>query len=44
MSQYSEPLEREYQNQIVRLFTEELHYAYLGCLQYPKGKSQTIDG
>lgn len=44
MSQYSEPLEREYQDKIVRLFTEELHYAYLGCLQYPKGKSQTIDG
>lgn len=42
MDNYTSPKEREYQNEIVKLFREELHYNYLGKLQYGKNR-QTMD-
>jgi len=44
MADYSIEKERQYQNEIVKLFTEELHYEYIGNLQYPKGKDARSDG
>lgn len=38
MDNYTSPKEREYQNEIVKLFREELHYNYLGKLQYGKNR------
>ena len=42
MDNYTSPKEREYQNEIVKLFREELHYNYLGKLQYGKNR-QAMD-
>ncbi|MCD8202147.1 MAG: HsdR family type I site-specific deoxyribonuclease [Prevotella sp.] len=36
MNEYHSRYEREYQDAVVRLFTKELHYDYLGKLQYGK--------
>lgn len=44
MNDYITSKEREYQNEIVKLFREELHYNYLGKLQYGKNKQNTEQG
>lgn len=44
MNDYISPLEREYQNEVVQLFKEELRYEYLGKLQYGKDKKALDDG
>lgn len=44
MNDYISPLEREYQNKIVRLFREQLNYEYLGKLQYGKDKKALDNG
>lgn len=44
MNDYISPLEREYQNKVVRLFREQLNYEYLGKLQYGKDKTTLDNG
>lgn len=44
MDNYTSPKEREYQNEIVKLFREELHYNYLGKLQYGKNRQAMDNG
>ena len=44
MNDYRTPKEREYQNEIVKLFREELHYDYLGKLQYDKNRQAMDNG
>lgn len=44
MSNYTEQLEREYQNQIVEIFRNELGYRYLGKFQYEHGAKSTPNG
>lgn len=44
MNDYISPLEREYQNKVVRLFREQLKYDYLGKLQYGKDKKALDNG
>ena len=44
MNDYTSPKEREYQNEIVKLFREELHYDYLGKLQYGKNRQAMDNG
>ena len=40
-SDYRVQLERKYQNEIIKIFTEQLHYTYLGNLSY--GKDSTVN-
>lgn len=42
MNDYIDQKEREYQNEIVKLFRDELQYDYLGKLQYAKNR-HTLD-
>ncbi|MFK1849030.1 hypothetical protein ACIXHQ_02790 [Bacteroides fragilis] len=44
MSDYIDQKEREYQNEIVKLFCDELKYDYLGKLQYAKSKTTLDNG
>ena len=44
MSNYNEQKERQYQNQIVEIFRNELGYRYLGKLQYEQHAKATPDG
>ena len=44
MSEYTEQLEREYQNEVVKLFVEQLEYDYLGNLQYARGVNTNSSG
>ncbi len=44
MPEYIEKREREYQNDVVALFREELGYEYLGNLQCGKGKTENHKG
>lgn len=44
MNDYTSIREREYQNEIVKLFREELHYDYLGKLQYGKNRQARDNG
>ncbi len=44
MQEYNIRLEREYQNSIVKLFAEELHYEYLGKLEYAANAETLADG
>lgn len=44
MNDYTSPKEREYQNEIVKLFREELDYNYLGKLQYGKNRQAMDNG
>ncbi|MCD8297426.1 MAG: HsdR family type I site-specific deoxyribonuclease [Prevotella sp.] len=44
MSDYHSRLEREYQDKVVQLFTKELHYGYLGKLQYGKDENCLENG
>lgn len=44
MADYTSPREREYQNHIVDLFRDELHYHYLGSYEYPDGRPPRADG
>lgn len=43
-NEYISPIEREYQNSVVRLFREQLGYDYLGRLQYGKDCKSLPDG
>ncbi len=44
MYEYNIRQEREYQNKVVALFKEELHYEYLGKLQYAANKDSLDEG
>lgn len=44
MNDYTSLKEREYQNEIVKLFREELDYNYLGKLQYGKNRQAMDNG
>lgn len=44
MSNYIEQKERAYQNEIVKLFCDELKYEYLGKRQYASNKTSLDDG
>jgi len=44
MNDYIDQKEREYQNEIVKLFRDELQYDYLGKLQYAKNKNTLDNG
>lgn len=44
MNEYIDQKEREYQNEIVQLFRDELKYDYLGKLQYAKNKTTLDNG
>ena len=44
MSDYISQKERQYQNEIVRLFRDKLNYEYLGSFQYPKNSDTNLNG
>lgn len=44
MNDYISQKERQYQNEIVKLFRERLDYEYLGSFQYPKTLRQEKTG
>ena len=44
MSDYISQKERQYQNEIVRLFRDKLNYEYLGSFQYPKNSGTNLNG
>lgn len=43
MSDYISQKERQYQNEIVRLFRDKLNYEYLGSFQYPKNSGTNLN-
>ena len=44
MNDYISQKERQYQNEIVKLFRERLNYEYLGSFQYPKNSQTRENG
>lgn len=44
MNDYTSPKEREYQDEIIKLFREKLGYEYIGKLQYAYNKQAMDDG
>ena len=44
MNDYISQKERQYQNEIVKLFRERLNYEYLGSFQYPKNTQTRENG
>lgn len=44
MNDYISQKERQYQNEIVKLFRERLNYEYLGAFQYPKNAQTRENG
>lgn len=44
MSNYTEQLERQYQNSIIKLFSESLEYKYLGNFQYQNNEKVNNQG
>lgn len=44
MNDYISQKERQYQNEIVKLFRERLDYEYLGSFQYPQNSVTRVDG